>query len=214
MRLPSDTTHLAVVGVNGSGKTQAAAWHLSQRDFSRMPWLIYDFKGDELLNEIEAAQEIDLQHTPKKPGLYIIHPSPSDSELVEKQMWEIWGKENTGVYIDEGYMIGDTGAFRALLTQGRSKHIPLICLSQRPSWISRFLFSEANFYQVFRLNDKRDKKTVEAFVPIDMSVRLPEYHSYYYDVAREKVNVLTPVPEREEILKTFDEKLGVRRKFI
>jgi hypothetical protein len=214
MRLPDDSQHLAIVGVNGSGKTQAAAWHLSQRAFDRIPWIIYDFKGDELLNEIEGAETIDTKYTPKKKGLYIVHPLPDEQEQVAAQMWAIWQRENTGVYVDEGYMIGDSPAFRALLTQGRSKHIPIICLSQRPSWISRFLFSESNFYQIFRLNDKRDKKTVEAFVPINMDVRLPEYHSYYYDVKRDKVNVLTPVPNKEYILTEFEKKLSVRRKFI
>lgn len=214
MRLPNDTQRLAIVGRTGSGKTQAASWHLSRRALNEIPWIVYDFKGDHLLSEIPYAQEIDTKFTPKKSGLYIVRPLPDDTEAVASQMWALWQKERAGIYVDEGYMVGDSPAFRAVLTQGRSKHLPMIVLSQRPAWITRFLFSEADFYQVFHLNDKRDQKTIEAFVPIKMEQRLPEYHSYYYDVSNDRVNVLTPVPSREDILKTFEEKLSIRRKYI
>jgi hypothetical protein len=212
--LPNDTQRLAIVGRTGSGKTQAAAWHLSNRSYNSMPWIIYDFKYDTLLNEIEGIEEIDLSYIPKKPGLYIIHPLPDDQEKVEAHMWAVWQKENTGIYIDEGYMIGNSKALRALLTQGRSKHIPMIVLSQRPSWISRFLFSEADFYQIFWLNDIRDRKIVGSFVPFDMHEKLRNYHSIYYDVGNDKLYQWQPVPDKKTILATFSKRLLKRPKLI
>ena len=212
-RMPQDTQRLAIVGKTGTGKTQAAAWHLSQRSFDLKPWIILDFKRDELLNEI-GATEVDMINAPTKPGLYITHPLPDDKEAVENYFWNIWQKENIGVYIDEGYMIGDSPAFRALLTQGRSKRIPIIVLSQRPSWISRFVFSESDYHQVFWLNDFRDRKTVSAFVPYDMENRLEDYHSVWYDVSQDRVAKMLPVPKKSAILQVFEDRLKPKKTFI
>src|SRR5882672_767784 len=202
MRFPNDTQRHAIVGATGSGKTQAALWHLSNRSYTEQPWIIYDFKYDEAINEIPGAIEIDVKgKVPEKPGLYIVHPHPAQSQEVDNQLWQIWEQENTGVYIDEGYMIGNnSGAFRALLTQGRSKHIPIITLSQRPTWIDRFILSESEYHQIFRLQHRKDLATVNEFIPHQLKERLPEYHSYYYDVGADELVVLKPVPDRKKIL--------------
>lgn len=215
MNLPDSSQRLAIVGATGSGKTQAALWHLSMRDIDTRPWIAYNFKTDKSIDAIPHAKDIDLDEVPLKPGVYVLHPHPSQMDEVEAHMWAIWEKQGIGVYVDEGYMVGDRNpAFRALLTQGRSREIPIIVLSQRPVWMDRFVFSEAEFFQVFRLNHKKDRKSVEEFVPADLSARLPEYHSYYYDVAANKVTVLRPVPTIQKIHETFDRRLARVRKTI
>ena len=50
---PRDDEHTAVWGRNGTGKTQLATYILSRQDFKRKPWVIIDYKGDELLNSLE-----------------------------------------------------------------------------------------------------------------------------------------------------------------
>ena len=212
VRLPGHKDRLLILGQTGSGKTQAAAWHLSRADFDVRPWVVYDFKGDELLSEIRAT-EIGVGEIPRKPGLYIVRPLPSQKEEVEFQMWGIWAQENTGVYVDEGYMV-ENDAWNALLTQGRSKHIPMITLAQRPAWLTRFVFSESGFFQVFYLQDKKDRERVRSFVPGDLETRLPEYHSYYYDVGRDKMVVFRPVPKKEEIIDTFHSRILPKRRWI
>lgn len=182
-----------------------------------MPWVVYDFKTDELINSIERAQHVDLDFIPPKKatGLFVVHPLPGDVDAVTSQMWKLWERRNVGIYIDEGYMVGqDNEAFNALLTQGRSRHIPMIVLSQRPVWMSRFVFSEANFFQVFALNDRRDQKTIESFIPVNMQGRLPEYHSWYYDVDKDKLTLFKPVPQVDAILSTIDRKLYKHRRMI
>lgn len=218
MRLANDTQRLFVCGRTGSGKTQAGIWQLSQRSYDIMPWIVYDFKGDDLIGEIPRAEEISLTEVPKKPGLYIVRPVPEtdDDELVAQQMRQIWARGNIGVFVDEGYMISNRNkAYRALLTQGRSKHIPVITLTQRPTWLpTRFIISEADFYQVFFLNDIDDVMRVQKFLRGDLSETLPEYHSYYYDVATNDFYILSPVPNKDVILETFDHRLAPKRKFI
>jgi hypothetical protein len=216
MRYPNDRQRHSIVGATGSGKTHAALWHLSRRSFHQKPWIIYDFKFDDLINDIDGVEEISVtDRIPDQPGLYIVHPKPHEEEQVEQQMWAIWERGNTGVYIDEGYMVGlNNRAFRALLTQGRSKHIPIIVLSQRPVWMDRFVFSESEFFQIFRLQHRKDQQNVEQFVPANLSHRLPEYHSYYYDVGEDKLVILKPVPNRDVIFKTFRDRLARIKKVI
>ena len=148
-----------------------------------------------------------------KPGVYIVHPRPDED--TEPLLWQVWERGGIGVYIDEGYMVGDrNAAFRAILTQGRSKQIPVIVLSQRPVWMDRFVFSESEFFQIFRLQHNKDRKSVQEFIPKSIDKRLPEFHSYYYDVSRDVVTVLKPVPSIETIYATFERKLARVRKTV
>jgi DNA helicase HerA-like ATPase len=113
-------------------------------------------------------------------------------------------------------MIGNrSAAMNAVLTQGRSKRIPMIVLSQRPVFMSRFVFTEADYFQVFNLTDDEDQKRVRSFVPkYKRGMELPKYHSIYHDVSEYDTVLLTPVPSRDEILDTFAEKLRRRRQII
>ena len=100
-------------------------------------------------------------------------------------------------------MLPDRGAYQAILSQGRSRSIPAITLTQRPVWVNRFALSEADYYAIFHMNDRRDRQTIGAFLPIDLETPLPPRHSWYYDVARDRVFRLLPVPSRDEILDRF-----------
>jgi hypothetical protein len=213
VRFPDDTKRHAIVGTTGSGKSYAAAWHLSRRSWDTKPWIVYDPKRDDLIAEIPGTREIGMHEPiPEVPGIYLVHNLPGELDAVIDHMWKIYARENTGVYVDEGYMVSGGSAngnpaLRAILTQGRSKHIPLVMISQRPVWMDRFVWAESEFIQIFRLNDRRDRESVKAFVPIDLEKeRLPEYHSYYYDVGENEIIVLKPVPDKKVILSTFHER--------
>lgn len=213
MRFPDDTQRHVIVGATGSGKTQAALWHLSNRNYHEMPWVIYNYKGDQSIDDIPGAYDLETDEIPTEPGVYITHPLPDED--LEPQMWALWDRGDVGAYVDEGYMVGrNNKAFRALLTQGRSRHIPMIVLSQRPVWLDRFVFSEAEYHQIFRLQHRKDREAVEEFVPADLEKRLPEYHSYYYDVGQNHVNVVRPVPSIHQIHSTFAERLARLRRVV
>jgi hypothetical protein len=196
----------------------AAAWHLSNAEFHLMPWLVYDFKRDSLLEkiaEIKGTEHIDVSFMPKKPGIYFVHPHPDDKEVVQAQLMKVWEQQNTGVFIDEGYMVSSSpnskSSLRLLLTQGRSLHIPMIMLSQRPVWLDRFVFSESDFYQVFALNHVGDRNKIMEYIPHDISNHLPAYHSYWHDVSGRETVVLKPVPTDNEIFEVIDRKLETLR---
>ena len=212
MRLPNDQQHLSIMGATGSGKTHAALHHLSFRSYDVQPWIVYNFKRDESIDSIPGAKSLELDEIPQRPGIYIAHPLPNEQDAVETQMWGIWHTGDTGVYVDEGYMVGrNNEAFRALLTQGRSKYIPLIVLTQRPVWLDNFVLSESGFVQVFRLQHAKDRRTIEQVVPADMEKRLPRFHSHYYDVAEDDYRRIGPAPPIASIYRAFYKRMEAAR---
>lgn len=216
-KFPTVNQRLAIIGRTGSGKTQFAAWILSHAAFDKQPYVIVDYKGDQLLGSIDKAEEIELNFVPKHSGLYIVRPRPDQGELVERWLWKVWEREKVGLYFDEMYLVPDPargGALRSIFTQGRSKRLPVIGLTQRPRHISRFLFSEADAFAVFHLNTRGDNLAVEEFTPIDTRQRLPDYHCRWYDVNRDTQFILRPVPNADDILARFEDRLKQKRKFL
>ena len=211
VRLPSVSDRTVLIGGTGSGKTVAGLWHLSRQPIDQMPWLIIDYKGDDNINSIPYAQHVQIG-APLLNGVYVIHPMLSDKDALEQYLWEIWKQGDTGIMVDEGFMLSDSEALNTILMQGRSKHLPCIIMTQRPVMVSRFVFSEASFIQVFRVIDKRDRKTIAEFSPIfgdkeTSSETLPPYYSYYYDVAAHNLVTLKPVSPMPVINGTFSAKL-------
>lgn len=206
LKWPGPTDRLAVIGRTGSGKTTAAAWHLTGKDYTQQPWVIVNTKGDPLLNEIgafERVHKLSVNDTPGEMGLHIVSPRPDESVALDAFFGRIWEKQNCGIYIDEGYMIDVTTNLNACLTQGRSRRIPMIILSQRPAWITKFVFSEADYVQLFNLQRLEDRKSVAGLVPVDKNYRLDKHCSYWYNVGDNELVELGPVPDKPAILESF-----------
>lgn len=206
LQWPGPEDHTAVVGRNGSGKTVGGAWHLSGKDFKDQAWVIYNTKGDELLNaigKIEGVKQLDVDGTPEENGLYIVNPMPRDKAAVDLQLGRIWERGNCGTYLDEGYWLDEDENLNSLLTQGRSRRCPVIVLSQRPAWLTKYAFSECNFVHLFNLQIQDDRKKIGQIVPVDKDYRLRPYHSYWYNVKEDRLVELSPVPPPEDILSRF-----------
>jgi hypothetical protein len=215
INLPKTSEHISIVGSTGSGKTVAAAWHLSHANFDVMPWVVLNYKGDELIEQLNTTL-IDYSDIPpvgKKwsPGIYELQPLPGEEDSVDEFLQHVWERGNCGVWVDEGYMLKGSKWANALLTQGRSKRNPLITLSQRPVWLSRFVFSESSFFQVFRLTDKRDRETVQSFMPERAMHKLPEFYSWYFDVKKNKLAALKPTPPPEIIVERINTRLDAMK---
>jgi hypothetical protein len=226
MRTPDDSKRHTIIGRTGSGKTQAAIHALSLRSYDIRPWIVINYKGDDLINSIPHAKFIDTTELPKAKhhGIFVVQPAPDDYEGIESMLTKIWAQGETGIYVDEGLMlqanpISGNPPFRRILTQGRSLHIPVILSTQRASHLDRFVFTESEFFQVFDLSDERELGNIKPFIKGNVNMEtLPEYHSFYYDVGARKNDphklvILKPVPGREAILQTFDARQPSRRKF-
>jgi len=215
-RLPNSKQRIALLGSTGSGKTLGGLWHLSQANFDSMPWTIIDFKKDEHIEGIQRAHHVSSSERPKRAGLYVLQPEPEED--ISGYLTHVWRGGSHGVFVDEGFVMSEVAAneqrFKTLLTQGRSLRVPMIICSQRPAWITRFVFSEADFVQMWRLNDMRDQKTVESFLPRDAYKRMPDYHSLYYDVGKNKLTYLKPVPDEATTLQKIDDRLKPIKKAV
>jgi DNA helicase HerA-like ATPase len=210
--LPATDDRTAVIGRTGSGKTQLALWLLSRMPIDRMPWVIVDYKGDELVNAIDRAIPISYDVVPVQPGVYILRVLPGEEEELSDWFRRVWEVGGIGIYVDEGYMIGRNDKyFNACLTQGRSKHIPMIVLTQRPLWLSRFVFSEASYFFIFDITHSKDRGVVKEYVKDEsrdkVDVRLRKYHSWYYDVGEASMIEVRPVPEGDVILADINARL-------
>jgi len=187
-RLPEPTHRTILLGSTGSGKSVFGLWILSEMPWDKMPWIIIDYKGDDLIEDILLAngwyakrqgkkviiaksygasiKEIaPTDKVPSKPGLYYMRPdAKTDDDAVEAFLLEVYRKGNIGLFIDEGYAVPERNALDMIYTQGRSKRIPIIILYQRPVYMSRFAVAQASFFGVFDQNDERDLKTTREFV--------------------------------------------------
>jgi DNA helicase HerA-like ATPase len=200
-RFPGGDARTLAIGATGTGKSTCATWMLAHQRFDRRPWCIIDFKHEMLFDliGIPPIQQISFGTIPRKPGLYLISPRPDQDDQLEAWLWKVWERENIGLYVDEATLMPDQSAFRAVLQQGRSKRIPVIACTQRPVSVMRGLFSEASYFAVYRMADKRDYKTVEGFIPADLSLPLPAYHWHWYDVQRNTLLHMGPVPRPKEV---------------
>ncbi len=226
---PKSDEHVAVVGRNGTGKSQLGFFLLALRNLKQRATVVLDYKREQLFRSLKNARYLDLNAAlPKEPGLYIARAGyKTDDDAVENLLWRILDREKIGVFVDEGYMLphnGQSPAYMGILTQGRSKRIPAITLSQRPVKVHSFAFSEASHIAVFDLNKKRDWQTIEEnteddfvdWLPEEFSDGLPQFHARWFTVKNHKVKkfILRPVPPAEEIAASIDAQLTpVRRWF-
>lgn len=223
VRGPTDQQRTVVLGRTGSGKSQFSIALLSTRNWDEMPWIIIDYKGEDLIHDILKANKGRVKtlkptdNPPKEPGLYYMRPLPKVEDMeVEAFLWKVHKQGHCGLFLDEGYALPQKDAFDVILTQGRTLYIPVICLYQRPVWMSRFAVAQADFVAVFAQMDDRDLKTTSSFVKpakgengelITVKTELPPYHCLWYDVGQGVSSVLRPAPSRQAIIDTFTRRL-------
>lgn len=199
---PGGDARTTVIGATGTGKTTCGAWLLAHQRFERRPWIILDFKREPLFDTVGLPPLEPLSigaRIPRRPGVYLVSPRPDQEDELEALLWRVWERGNVGLFIDEGSLMPDKAAFRAILQQGRSKRIPVIACTQRPVDVKRALFSEASYFCIYRMADRRDYRIVEGFVPADLSQPLPDHHWRWYDVSRNELLHMAPVPRPEAV---------------
>lgn len=203
MIMPTNSQHIMILGKNGTGKTTEALWHLSQRDFDR-PWIIIDFKRDELVNSLPVTALASIEDKPPSdPGLYVVHATWQHAEprgRLEKYFYEIMDQKRTGILIDEGQRIGQHNpGFRTVLFEGRQPEVCMIYLTQRPSFIDTVAMSEPAFFQIFMLQHIDHWRRLWEVIEEERldPARLREagdHHSYYWDSNHDTLEILAPCP--------------------
>jgi len=218
-----------IIGQTGSGKTVGAIVQLQSTHL--FPVIIFDTKGEPAFDSIALDDEESivydsaadfLKNWPKKsqPDYIIVRPDMhelSDIEALDGVLQAIMhiGKKCL-IYIDEAYQFhiqGRAGAgLVGLLTRGRSKGMSVLMSTQRPAWLSRFCFTEAQKFYIYRLTDERDHKIISAYIPgfLQKSVA-KKHHFYYYDNSQDEsgIKYFKPV---QILTKSIDPNKGVVEK--
>lgn len=188
-----------IAGRTGSGKTVGATWLLSR---SPGYWLVLDKKHDELLGSIgpHVGLESNYSEAWKTSRVLIVRPETSDPKVLDAwigNLSENW--ERVGLYIDELYFVHIQGragdGLVGWLTRGRSHKQSFIGLTQRPAWISKFCFSEADYLGEFSLSLQDDRKRMYEFTgKPEMLIDLQPRAWNWYDVSRNRLTRYGPVP--------------------
>lgn len=205
-KLPNDAERTVIFGRTGSGKSVFAVWLLSHASIEDRPWIIIDYKQDKYLKGIPFIKKIKLGEIPKKPGVYIVNVDygPDDEEQVNDYLFEILRKGNIGLFVDEGSNLPQREpkfkGLKAIFAQGRSKRVPFIFATQRPSWINKSVMSEADHYICFDLATAGDISRVNEFMPGVDPQALARFHCHWYDIKQRQRWTIAPVSEDE----TFD----------
>lgn len=217
-RLPGIDKRTVVLGRTGSGKTFFMRWLLSLQPIDVMPWIVFDYKqvGD---FDLPYTQKIKIGTIPDKPGLYVVSPSfkESDNIAVDQYLFEILHRGRIGILFDEGASVPQREprfvGLKTVLSQGRGLRVPVIFGSQRPRHINLSLLSEGDFFARFDLSFEQDADYVRQFMPDEASGPLDEYHCWWYDQGKSRLNILAPVDD-DMTLERFEQRLRPKRRLL
>lgn len=206
-----------MLGRTGSGKTLFMRWLLSLMPIETMPWVVFDYKQAGDFSDIPYTHKIRVGELPTRPGVYICEPSFYDDEKVDSHLLDILRHGNTGVLFDEGAAVPQREprflGLKTMLSQGRGKRVPVIFGSQRPKHINKSLLSEGDYFARFHLSYDGDADAVNEFMPKASQEPLDDFHSYWYDVGKNRLSILGPVDD-DLTAERFEDRLKPRRRLL
>jgi hypothetical protein len=233
-RFPGPSDRVTINGMTGSGKSVFGMWLMSESaDFDKKPWIILDYKGETLIQQavsegIFEDMRVDAK-LPKNNGVHVVRHNARDGQtLVTDLLWRIYEAGNIGLFLDEATMVPELrgeansgGPFQSIISQGRSKTIPLYVLAQRPVNVNKMVYSENNYYSAFRVRSRDDLKKITDHIPENSDgfqkvwardVKLQPFYSRWYDAQQDISWILHPCPPPEKILDQFSFRIDRMRK--
>lgn len=160
------TERVTLVGRTGSGKTFAARTLLAKRhrlividpkdDLGTPDWNLEE-ATERGWRELARGQPARLRVTAPVGEL------PDWEEYYRRGFMAASPRAPVAIYTDEVYGVVSPGAkpgpfFTAVYTRGRTRYCSAWAATQRPTWVPRFLFSEADWLLCFLLTELQDRK--------------------------------------------------------
>jgi ATPase subunit of ABC transporter with duplicated ATPase domains len=196
-----------VSGRTGSGKSTLARWLLNRSD---QHWVVFNPKHTAAYRKLDDAiifKKFDAKailSAIKRYKFVVLNFSGDEASADVMDAVLLWLHENlrnVGVCCDELYTM-HSSAGRAgdgligWLTRGRELKQSFLGLTQRPAWISRFLFSEADFIASMDLVLADDRKRLVSETGNEnFNRRLHGHRWLWYTVSQDQIMLLGPVPE-------------------
>lgn len=190
---------LAIAGRTGTGKSVLACYFACRS--ASTPWIVLNPKGTKAYESLgcEVLETVDLQRIEKllragrwidlrPPVMESADPQKLDDVVLNLQM----NFRGFGLIIDELYTLHRNGqagpGLSGLLTRGRELQQSVIMCTQRPRWVSRFVFSEAEKFAVLDLNLGEDRKAVRDATGREEFLKRPQQrHGWFFYVVPDDV---------------------------
>lgn len=195
-----------VAGRTGSGKSTLANYLLKN---SPSHWVILNPKITSAYNRLPNSTVIEGFNLKKiEASIFsgkkftVVNPTRGEANSETMDLFVSWIHDNfmgVGLCADELYTLHKNGrpgeGLLALLTRGRELKQSFIGLTQRPAWVSQFVFSEADYIGQMSLNIPGDRKRMYEFIGNPMALEnIPPRHWLWYDVGGDKLRYFNPVP--------------------
>ena len=165
--------HVVIIGDTGSGKTYLESKILNLRQHVVVIRTKPDdikFAGFHKVPDIKKMGFRRFDNEGKRVTKFLLTPKYEEQRIQTAAMFEkVWREGAWCIAIDETYyttqILKLEHQINKLLTQGRSKHISVVCGMQRPAWISRFAMSQATHAFIFRCEGRDLKSLADALSP-------------------------------------------------
>lgn len=194
-----------VAGRTGSGKSTLGCWLLNR---SVQHWVILNPKWTKAYSALPDANILNgfnkskMDKSIEKHRFTIINFSgdQSNPEFIDAVIDYLHQSyENIGLCADELYSLHKAGqcgqGLIGWLTRGRELKQTFLGMTQRPAWVSKFIFSEADFICSMDLSLADDRKRMYEFTGDEnFNDRLDPHKWLWYDVGKDKISKFGPVP--------------------
>jgi hypothetical protein len=190
---------IAICGMSGSGKSTLARRILAHSDYR---WIIFNPKRGrtyDRLTDLTTLTRINERALRKglRDNRYVLLNFGNEwdyDDMDELLLWLIEEYEEFGICIDEAYTMHSGGragpGLMGLITRGRELKQSLVCCTQRPSWCTPFIFSEANYLAEFKLRRLADRRIMFDNSGTPLALREYTGHDFlYFDVADDRATV-------------------------
>lgn len=194
-----------LAGRSGSGKSTLACWLLQK---SPGHWFILNPKWTKAYDKLPDAvivKGFDLAKLEREIGRHryvVINPSQAQATPDVMDSFVQWVHDTfkgVGLCVDELYTLHRNGqagdGLLSYLTRGRELNQSFFGQTQRPAWVSQFLFSESTYIGEMSLNLVKDRKRMEEFIGHPAALeKLPPHWWLWYDTNRDILRKFTPIP--------------------
>lgn len=194
-----------ISGRTGSGKSTLANWLLNR---SPLHWIIINPKWTKSYNkltDLNIIKKFDVKTIERsiykfKYTVYNPTSAEADNEFLDAVILYLHQSySELGLVIDELYTVHKNGiageGLISWLTRGRELKQSFIGLTQRPAFVSKFVYSEADYVGIMSLSMLADRKRVFEFTGRpEVLKKLDARDWLWYNVSADDLRYFGSVP--------------------